>query len=94
MDHHRDLRRDLNEGRHAISTPIFMLKGDMPWVLGIEGLSTHCGKIFKKIFELNFLPMIIIILLSPICIPIYAIQYFFTQFLAFEKLSKNSHSVT
>ena len=90
MDHHRDLRRDLNEGRHAISTPIFMLKGDMPWVLGIEGLSTHCGKIFKKNFERDFLQMIIIILLSPI----YAIQYFFTQFLAFEKLSKNSHSVT
>ena len=90
MDHHRDLRRDLNEGRHAISTPIFMLKGDMPWVLGIEGLSTHCGKIFKKIFEHNFLQMIIIILLTPT----YAIEYFFTQFLAFEKLSKNSHSVT
>ena len=50
MDHHRDLRRDLNEGRHAISTPIFMLKGDMPWVLGIEGLSAHCGKIFLKNF--------------------------------------------
>ena len=57
MDHHRDLRRDLNEGRHAISTPIFMLKGDMPWVLGmeeVEDLSAHWDKNFKKIWTVFF----------------------------------------